>query len=158
MGEIPRRARTLRQRLKGRTKPFQLRFFFSNIPSNDFIKKWCSLTPGASLDFSEFQTELHEVKRNATNEQDHVALLQLHDIISKFMERNVVEQEKLQSFKELRDKDYKLLLIYEALDGEYISPDKISAVTSREVAACRMSPEDKFHQLALAGAMILGKP
>jgi hypothetical protein len=58
----------------------------------------------------------------------------------------------------VRSQYYNLLLIKEATIGRTdgnIPPDKLAAITRREVAAGRMSPDDDLHKLAVAGDTVL---
>jgi hypothetical protein len=73
-------------------------------------------------------------------------------------ERIAIEPDKLADFRKARLQDYNLLLIKEAMIGRIdgnVPPDKLAAITRREVAAQRMSPEDELHKFAVAGDAIL---
>jgi hypothetical protein len=50
--------------------------------------------------------------------------------------------EDMEKFKKARQRDYCLLLIREALVGENVCPQKLEAVTQREVKAGRMASDN----------------
>lgn len=62
-----------------------------------------------------------------------------------------------EELKGLREGDYNLLLIVQSSDADgMINPDRMEQVTRREVEAGRMSPDDGFRELAVAGSQVLG--
>ncbi len=70
-----------------------------------------------------------------------------------------IQPEDLEEFKNFRREDYNLLLIKEAMignDTDILDTHVMAAITSREVAAGRMSPDNELHKIAVAGSFILG--
>jgi hypothetical protein len=113
---------------------------------------------GGSLDWLSMRKEIFQAHNEATTEQERVLCLALHKLTMDAAERTTIVPEKLADFRKIRLADYNLLLIKEAVIGRTdgnIPPDKLAAITSREVAAGRMSPEGEFHKLAVAGDTVL---
>jgi hypothetical protein len=113
---------------------------------------------GGSIDWRGVREEIHQAHDEATTEQERVLCLALHKAIMDAAERTAIEPAKLADFRKTRLQDYNLLLIKEAIIGRSdnnVPPDKLAAITRREVAAGRMLPEDELHNLAAAGDAIL---
>jgi hypothetical protein len=113
---------------------------------------------GRSIDWRNAREEIHQAHDEATTEQQRVLCLAMHKAIMDAAERIAIEPDKLADFRKARLQDYNLLLIKEAMIGRTdgnVPPDKLAAITRREVAAQRMSPEDELHKLAVAGDAIL---
>lgn len=95
---------------------------------------------------------MHE---RATTEEEHVALLQAHQILvaaGKECFDEVSYEKLLQAAKA----EYRLFLIKEATEDGLANPVLLSRITRREVAAGRLDPNDDFRGLAAAGASVLG--
>jgi TPR repeat protein len=77
------------------------------------------------------------------------------DIVESHLAKNGDEQQ-LAEFREARADDYTKLVVKEStVDGTVegtISPEAFMAVTNREIAASRMSPDDPIRQLAVKAA------
>ena len=66
------------------------------------------------------------------------------------VERNIGPDD-LPLFRETRLKDYRLLLVREALIGENVCVETLDAITRREIEAGRMTPDDELRVVAVAG-------
>ena len=117
---------------------------------------------GDALDWQQVRKDIHEAHDAANTDADRVLCLALHKMIMDAVERqDAIEGDKLADFRETRQEDYNLLLMKEAMIGRtdgLLQPDKIAAITRREVAAGRMSADDELHKLAVAGDMVLTPP
>jgi hypothetical protein len=113
---------------------------------------------GAPLDWTRRREELHAEHRFATTTHDRETLLAAYKTLMDRVEKHI-RPEDLEEFKELRRQDYNLLLFREGMIGNYtdiLDTHVMAAITSREVAAGRMSPDDGLHKLAVAGSVIYG--
>ncbi len=97
---------------------------------------------------------MHE---KATTEEEYVTLLEAF--------RNLVAVAKYAYSDETYDKllpiaeaEYRLLLDKEAMEGDLVNPALLERITRREVGAGRLSPDDDFRGLAVAGASVFGDP
>jgi hypothetical protein len=122
--------------------------------TESLLKRLSSVPCGSELDFLKIRDEIFENYERATTTHERNALLDIRNAIMDNFERSI-SSDDLEAFKKVRQQEYRLLLITEAVSGEYISPKAIDAVTRREVAAGRMAPDDEFRQLAAAGGAIL---
>jgi hypothetical protein len=84
---------------------------------------------------------------------DRVKLLELYQAVIEMAERQIPPNE-LERFRVGRRQDYSRMLVSEWLsrDGT-ISSATMDAVTRREVAAGRMSPNDELRRIAAAGVV-----
>lgn len=121
----------------------------------ELINRLQAMPSGAPLDVTEIREEIVEAYKNANQESEETMLLQLHKVVMDNAER-FLSADVLDQFRITRRQDYNFLLISKCLDGENVSPDLLHAVTQREVAAGRMTPDDELCQLAAAGKEILG--
>jgi hypothetical protein len=82
---------------------------------------------------------------------DRVKLLELYQAVIEMAERQIPPND-LERFRIGRRQDYYRMLVSEWLsrDGT-VSPATMDAVTRREVAAGRMSPNDALRRIAAAG-------
>ena len=114
---------------------------------------------GDRLNWRQAREDIHRAHDAAETEADRVLCIGLHKSIMDAVERQgLVKEDKMEEFREARRKDYILFLIKEAIVGRtdgIISPDKLAAVTRRGVAAGRMTADDEFHRLAVAGDTML---
>ena len=113
-------------------------------------------TAGTSFDVPKIRQRIHAEFDKPVNETERELLLAIHKSVMDAFERQT-RQEDLTALQKVRRQDYNLLLIKEAKIGDHpddghISPQKLAKITTREVAAGRMSPDDEFHKLAVAGA------
>ena len=107
---------------------------------------------GKSLDFPAFREQLHDAYERASDSGERVLLLEIFNSVMDLVERsNNVSPENLSEFREIRDRDYKLLLAREVVIGQNVSIDLMYAVTQREVQAGRMAEDDELRQTAVKG-------
>jgi hypothetical protein len=123
----------------------------------DRLERLRAMLAGPQADFRQVREEIHDAYKNATTDE-RVLLLEIYMAVLDTMERGIAV-DKLDESRETRRQDYNLLLTSECVvGGGHISPKVIDAVTSREVAAGRMAPDDKLRELARASAAILPEP
>jgi len=80
------------------------------------------------------------------------SLLNLHHASLNIVQAGVPPDD-LERFLEARARHYRGLLIWETVDGEgNANAEALERVTAREIAAGRMSEDDKLRHLALQGA------
>jgi hypothetical protein len=97
---------------------------------------------GRPLDAGKWREEITRAHEAATTEAERVLCLQLFKAVADAVERQL-GPEALPDWRKVRSQYYNLLLIKEAVIGRTdgnIPPDKLAAITRREVAAGRMSP------------------
>ena len=68
-----------------------------------------------------------------------------------------LDRDTLEKLRGLRKADYLAMLNVPALRGDLIDPDRLEAITRREVEAGRLAADDDFRRLSVAGASVLGK-
>ena len=107
---------------------------------------------GQTLDFRAIRKEIHDASERTTDVGERVILLQIFHSVMDLVERSgSIAEEHLATFRDTRDKDYRLLLIREVLIGENASAELLNSVTQREVQAGRMPEQDELRQLAIKG-------
>jgi len=116
-----------------------------------------SLDPSKPFDAKGVRDRIHSLFAAATHEE-RGTLLAIHKATMDLLEWQVTDPEDLARLKAARQADYNFLLMMESLEGENVSPAKLIAATSREVAAGRMSPDDEMHKLAHAAHVVLSPP
>jgi hypothetical protein len=105
------------------------------------------------LGWREIRAKVHEEFDRAT-EKERCALLQLFTATMNIAEATI-EPAELESFRKTRKQDYDRLIVKESLVGESICSETAYAVTRREIAAGRMSPDD---DLARTAAAVIAAP
>jgi hypothetical protein len=99
------------------------------------------------------QEILDEIQREfseAASMEQRVGLLDLFHAVMNGAE-SALPEKNISQFREARMRFYKTLLVSEALDGTDVCQEKLLEVTTREVNAGRMDPQDSMHQLAMHG-------
>jgi hypothetical protein len=112
---------------------------------------------GGPMDWPRIRKEIHAEHERAITTADREALLTIHKIVMDTVERQI-GAEDLAEFRKIRRQDYRLLLIQEAIIGDNsgnINPQRMAAITRREVEAGRMAADDELHNFSVAGATIL---
>jgi len=100
----------------------------------------------------EMREWLHAQYPLATTDEQRSRLLDLHRELNDSMERQLTNPEALEQLREVRSKDYRLLLVSEVVDQEgNASPELLARVTEREVRAGRMAEDDELRVLARQG-------
>ncbi len=106
---------------------------------------------GRDLDFGALREQFLALARSVQGEAEHAALVQLfHDIMDMVEKRGIVPPEKMATFRQVRDQDYRLMLMPEITIGAHVSAELAAAVTAREVRAGRMRQDDPMRQSAEA--------
>jgi len=116
----------------------------------DRIQK--ALVAGNPFNLRDIRNQIIKEQKVATTPEERIALLRLHMAVMDSVERNGGVT-NIKEFRKARHQEFALLLISEAMIGATdgnIDPDKLLAVTAREVAAGRLSADDELHKLALA--------
>jgi hypothetical protein len=104
-----------------------------------------------------FRDEIVELNKTAQTDEEQTALVfAFHSLMNQVEEFELVDPSSLDHFRNVREADYKMMLSAQALIGEHINPDRLECITRREVEAGRLAADDKFRQLAVAGATVLG--
>jgi hypothetical protein len=100
------------------------------------------------LGWREIRAKVHDEFDKAT-EKERCALLQLFTATMNIAEATI-QPADLESFRKTRKEDYNRLIVKESVVGENICAETAYAVTRREIAAGRMSPEDDLAKIAAA--------
>jgi hypothetical protein len=107
---------------------------------------------GNTLNWRRARKDIHEAHDAANTEAERVLCLRMHKAVMDAVERRgIIEKNNLAHFRKARQQDYNLLLAKEAMIGRTdgnVPPAKMAAITHREIAAGRMSPNDELHKLA----------
>lgn len=91
-------------------------------------------------------------------EADKVTLIQLYHAIIDCAARNVLASGgDVQPLQDLRKSEERFFLMKEAMVGDNVDPDRLAYLTQREILAGRMTPDDDFHNFAVAGSEVMGK-
>lgn len=124
----------------------------------DLFERLQAIPIGVPMDLPKIRTEIHAEFERARTTAEHEALLAIFKAVMDCAERKINVQD-LEEFKDVRRKDYRLLLIREAgmLDGN-IDPRKLEEITRREVEAGRMTSDDDFRKFAVAGVDVFTPP
>ncbi|MGA7327887.1 MAG: hypothetical protein WBX25_26230 [Rhodomicrobium sp.] len=105
-----------------------------------------------------FRNEIIELNKIAKTEEEQFSLcLAFHALMDDAEKRGLIHPSQLENFKDLRKTDYLHMLSVQASIGDSIDPTLFEHVTRREVEAGRLSADDDFRKLAVAGAAVLGK-
>ena len=111
------------------------------------------LESGGTFDWDRTREEIVAEHRSATTTADRVLCLGLYKSIMDAVERNNIGPTEMAKFQELRQQEYNLLLINEAMiektDG-ILDPVVMKVITDREVAAGRMVENDDLRKLTAA--------
>ncbi len=121
----------------------------------DLTERLVKELQSGSLDWRNAREDIIAEHRQATTTADRVTCLKLHQAIMDAMERSNVAPENMAQFQKTRGQDYNMLLVSEAIIGRTdgnVPPDKMVEITTREVNAGRMKPDDELHVLAVNGA------
>jgi hypothetical protein len=128
---------------------------------SDLMQRLAAQTADAATwDWQQTRRDIHTEHERATTAADREALLGIHKAVMAAVERQI-RREDLEAFRKARTEDYNLLIIKEATigdDSSHINPQRLAAITRREVEAGRIAPDDELHKLAVAGATILTPP
>jgi hypothetical protein len=117
----------------------------------DLLQRLQAQPPGAPVDWRKIREDMHDEHDRATTTEERVALLEIFKAVMDLVKRSGLTPEDMEKFKEANLKDYRLLIVKEALVGENICTETLDAVTQREVAAGRMAQDDNLREAAVSG-------
>jgi polyhydroxyalkanoate synthesis regulator phasin len=104
-----------------------------------------------------FRDEIVELNKNTQTDEEQSALVfAFNSLMNQVEEFDLIDPSSLDHFRNVREADYKMMLSVQAMIGDHIDPDRLECITRREVEAGRLSADDKFRQLAVSGATVLG--
>ena len=107
------------------------------------------------FDFMAIRNEIHKEFEQTASSDKRVSLIKLFNAVADAVERTGgLTPPQLEQFRATRKADYKHLIVTEAQSGENWKSTfahDLLEVTKREIAAGRMAPDDKMHQLAVEG-------
>ena len=106
-----------------------------------------------------FHNSTSDINKDAKTEKDQVALINITAEFEHLFEINSdLTPQSLKTLRQVRQITYRQMLIVQgSVDGN-VDPDRMERITSREVEAGRMAPDDDFRQLAVASSLVMGKP
>jgi hypothetical protein len=119
------------------------------------------------FDWNQMRQDIVARVRAATTLAEREAGLTLYqqsmDAVEQALERQGWPKNDIEEFNETRRREYCLLLIEECTQVQppentekgLLDPATLGAITTREVLAGRMHPDDDIHKLAIAGARVL---
>lgn len=124
----------------------------------EFVRRLQNLGAG-EFDVHKIREEIHDEHDRATTEDERVVLLAAFKAVMDQTERMLAAEypDRLDAFRKLRLEDYCLLVAKECVENDQASPEKMLAVTAREVAAGRMAPDAEMRRLALQGPQRLNE-
>lgn len=110
--------------------------------------------PGAPLyNWQKVLPAIQAEFKNSKSADHRGALLAIFKSTMDFLE-STIKPDNLEKFKETRSQDYKLYIVQEALVGESICIDTLYEVTSREIAAGRMTEDHSLRKIAVEGKVV----
>lgn len=98
----------------------------------------------------EINIELTTNLKNNESIERREALFQMLKSLMDMVEKTIAPQD-LEKFREARGQQYHSFLIQEALVGVNVCAETLLAVTSREIAAGRMTEENSIRKIAVDG-------
>ncbi len=106
-------------------------------------------------DWRAFRDEIAALHTEATTEQEYVTLLEAHrNLIA--VGKRAYDAETYAKLLPIAEAEYKMFLNKESMEDGIVNPILLERVTRREVEAGRLSADDEFRKLAVAGASVLG--
>lgn len=107
-------------------------------------------SPAPTLDWTNTRKRIIDLHRSAESFDERGLIVRMYVTLM-----NSVEKMKLvtdmEDFKELRRKEYNLLLISESTDGKDVVPSQLLAVMRREIAAGNADEGHELYELAKMG-------
>jgi hypothetical protein len=108
------------------------------------------------INWARAREDINKEFTDATTVPEREYILGVHKVVMDTVERQgLINPVNLENFRQVREQDFRLMLIKEAKIGSgasTIDPVKLFDITKREVQAGRLKPDDKLHKLAQAGA------
>lgn len=126
--------------------------------ANKILARLKAAPVGSPLDWKQVRDEISDEYENAGTDE-RVTLLKIYTAVMDAAERGIRPAD-LDQFRTARRQDYSRLLVSECLVDGNVSPQALAVVTSREVEAGRMKPDDELRRLSryIEGAPDPGKP
>ena len=121
----------------------------------DLLRRMMAPHPHTWEQTRAFRDEIQALNRDAHTELEQASLVFAFTRLMDSVEEEGLLDD-LEYFRNLRESDYRFLLMVQGSVNDVVDPDKLAAVTQREVGAGRMAPDNDFHEFAMAGARILG--
>ena len=116
----------------------------------DFIKELKAKQSGQPLDFRAIRDRVHELwEKSSENEDDRATLLAIFNATAHLVERAIDNPDALKKFRDVREADYRFLLVKESLVGDNVCAETLEKVTRREVLAGRMRHDHTLRELAV---------
>lgn len=103
-----------------------------------------------TFDWQRTRERIHAEHERTTDFAERGNLVRLHAVLFDQVERGL-PPEQLDGFRQARWQDYNLLLVREATVDGNVVPQKLDAVTQREVSAGRMADDHELRLLAAQG-------
>jgi len=101
------------------------------------------------FDFKSIREQIHDEFDRARTAEERVQLLMLFKASTDLVERNLAhDPDALEKLRNVRENDYRLFIIKECMVDENVCADTMYALTAREIAAGRMSPDHSLRTLA----------
>jgi hypothetical protein len=100
---------------------------------------------GEKLDTTAFlalRDEFFTEHKEAATESERELLIASYLLLLDQVERTAITPDQLTVFRTTRTRDYRAMLLQESFVGTAISPERLSVVAAREVAAGRLQPDD----------------
>jgi hypothetical protein len=123
----------------------------------DLLSRMMKLERLTLFDVRPLRDEIVQLNTTAQTDEEQSALLFAFNALMDRTETIGLDRDALERLKGLRKADYLMMLNVQATRGDLIDPDRLEAVTRREVEAGRMAADDEFRRLSIAGASVLGK-
>jgi hypothetical protein len=99
------------------------------------------LEESPALTWKDTCARIHDLHRKAKTSDERGLLLSMHIIL-------------MDAFREERRKDYNMLLMSEATDGQTFAPAMLLAATQREIAVGHIDEEHEMHKFSLASVHV----
>ncbi|MCZ8100733.1 MAG: hypothetical protein O9972_22830 [Burkholderiales bacterium] len=109
---------------------------------------------GGEIEWLRRREEVIDLHSTSSSFEERSFLLGIYVALMNSVERAGAVND-IEEFRDLREKEYNMMLITEATDGKNIVPALLLAVTRREIAAGRMKADHELHELAEAGDRFL---
>ena len=109
------------------------------------------------FDVRPLRDEIVQLNKTAQTDEEQSALLFAFNALMDRTETMGLDRDTLEKLRGLRKADYLAMLNVQALRGDLIDPDRLDAITRREVEAGRLAADDDFRRLSVAGASVLVK-
>ena len=100
-------------------------------------------------DWKQVREEIISKHKKASKVEEFITLLSLHKSLMDAVESQLSDSVVVEKFREIRSKDYNMLITRECTIGGSVCIDTLYELTQRELEAGRMGPEDNLINLAV---------